>query len=69
MELMMCQTINSLGMYCTGEAEFCEHCMSQARADGIAYELKRIQEDPSTQLFGLPLDYIRRLISEDKQRG
>ena len=54
---------------CQGSAIFCKHCMSQAGADGIAYELKRIQEDPTTRLFGLPLDYIRRLISEDKQRG
>ncbi|KKK90234.1 hypothetical protein LCGC14_2725160, partial [marine sediment metagenome] len=31
-------------------------------------EFRRIKEDPNTKLFGLSLNYIRRLIEKDQER-
>ena len=72
MAQMTCQTVipdsPGLGRYCTGEAKFCEYCMQQAQKKVRADELRRIAEDPTTKLFGLSLNYIRRLLEKDQER-
>ena len=60
-----CHTMKGFS-YCRGEPKYCEYCLQQVRKKARADELKRIAEDPTTQLFGYSLDYIRRLIAEDQ---
>ncbi len=61
MAQMSCYTKN-----CYGMAIFCEDCVQRARKQAKADEFKRIQENPTTTLFGLSLDCIRRLIADDE---
>jgi hypothetical protein len=60
--------MSQMSCRCGGRAILCERCAKRVGRIAREDERRRIMEDPSTRLFGLTLDHIRRLIEEEKER-